>query len=128
MRTIAKLDEEDINPLNKEGTIIKKLKQYTIITQQTLIKTIQKIRTYNGLSNIELNKYYKKIKYNQTNELRKEKKSIYLPDMDDVMKSINDLFYTDTRTFIFNKLLITYAFRNKDLQLQIIDNKKRYRT
>jgi len=26
MRTIAKL-EEDINPLNKEGTIIKKLKQ-----------------------------------------------------------------------------------------------------
>ena len=44
------------------------------------------------------------------------------------MKSINDLFYTDTRTFIFNKLLITYAFRNKDLQLQIIDNKKRYRT
>jgi len=27
MRTIAKLEEEDINPLNKEGTIIKKLKQ-----------------------------------------------------------------------------------------------------
>ena len=124
MRTIAKLEEEDINPLNKEGTIIKKLKQYTIITQQTLIKTIQKIRTYNGLSNIELNKYYKKIKDNYTNELRKEKKSIDLPDMDDVMKSINDLFYTDTRAFIINILLITYAFRNKDLQLQIIDNKK----
>lgn len=50
-----------MNPLNKEGTIIKKLKQYTIITQQTLIKTIQKIRTYNGLSNIELNKYYKRL-------------------------------------------------------------------
>ena len=55
MRTIAKFEEEDMNPLNKEGTIIKKLKQYTIITQQTLIKTIQKIRTYNGLSNTELN-------------------------------------------------------------------------
>ena len=53
MRTIAKLEQEDINPLNKEGTIIKKLKQFTIIKQQTLIKTIQKIRTYNGLSNTE---------------------------------------------------------------------------
>ena len=61
MRTIAKFEEEDMNTLNKEGTIIKKLKQYTIITQQTLIKTIQKIRTYNGLSNIELNKYYKRL-------------------------------------------------------------------
>ena len=61
MRTIAKFEEEDMNTLNKEGTIIKKLKQYTIITQQTLIKTIQKIRTYNGLSNIELNEYYKRL-------------------------------------------------------------------
>ena len=47
-----------------------------------------------------------------------------MPDIDDVKKSINELFYTDTKAFIINKLLITYAFRNKDLQLQIIDNKK----
>ena len=42
-KTRAKLEEGDINPLNKEGTIIRKLKQYTLITQQTLIKTILKI-------------------------------------------------------------------------------------
>ena len=86
MRTIAKLEEEEINPFNKEGTIITKLKQYTIITQQTLIKTILKIRVYNDLSNTELNKYYKKIKDKYTNELRKEKKSIDLPDINDVKK------------------------------------------
>ena len=34
------------------------------------------------------------------------------------------MFYTDTKAFIINKLLITYAFRNQDLQLQIIDDKK----
>ena len=34
------------------------------------------------------------------------------------------MFYTDTKAFIINKLLILYAFRNQDLQLQIIDNKK----
>ena len=73
LNTIKKLEQEDINPLSKEPTIIKKLKQYSIITQQTLIKTIQKIRTYNGLSNIELNKYYKNISDNYINELRKEK-------------------------------------------------------
>ena len=51
LNTITKLEQDEINPLNKEGTIIKKLKHYTIITQQTLIKTILKIRTYNELSN-----------------------------------------------------------------------------
>ena len=123
LKTITKLEQEDINPLNKEGTIIKKLKQYTIITQQTLIKTMQMIRTYNELSNTELNKYYKKISDKYTDDLRKKKKSIELPDIDDVIKSIDDLFYTDTRAFIINKLLTTYAFRNQDLKLQIIDNK-----
>ena len=86
LNTIKKLEEYEINPLNKEGTIIKKLKQYTIITQQTLIKTIQKIRTYNELSNTDLNIYYKKISDKYINELRKEKHSVDLPDMDDVMK------------------------------------------
>ena len=124
LNTIKKLEQYEINPLNKEPTIIKKLKQYRIITQQTLIKTIQKIRTYNELSNTELNKYYKKISDKYTDDLRKEKKSIELPDIDDVIKSIDDLFYTDTRAFIINKLLFSYAFRNQDLQLQIIDNKK----
>ena len=83
-----------------------------------------KIRTYNELSNTELNKCYKKITDKYTNDLRKEKQSIDLPDIDDVMKSINDLFYTDTRALIINKLLITYAFRNQELKLKIIDNKK----
>ena len=124
MRTIAKLEQEDINPLNKEPTIIKKLKQFTIITQQTFIKTIQKIRTYNELSNTDLNIYYKKISDKYINDLRKEKQSVDLPDINDVMESIDDLFYTDTRLFIINKLLFTYAFRNQDLQLQVIDNKK----
>ena len=124
LNTIKKLEEYEINPLNKEGTIIKKLKQHTIITQQTLIKTIQKIRTYNELSNTELNKYYKQISDKYIDDLRNKKKSIELPDIDDVIKIIDDLYYTDTRAFIINKLLFTYAFRNQDLKLQIIDNKK----
>ena len=66
---------------------------------------------------------YKKITNKYTDELRKEKQSVDLPDTDDVMKSIDDLFYTDTKAFIINKLLITYALRNQDLKLQIIDNK-----
>ena len=86
LNTIKKLEEEEINPLNKEQTIIKKLKHYTTITQQTLIKTILKIRIYNELSNIELNKYHKKITDKYTDELRKEKKSIELPNIDDVIK------------------------------------------
>ena len=53
-----------------------------------LIKTILKIRTYNELSNIELNKYHKKITDKYTDDLRKEKKSIELPNIDDVIKSI----------------------------------------
>ena len=73
LNTITRLEEYEINPLNKEGTIIKKLKQHTIIKQQTLIKTIQKIRTYNELSNIELNKYYKKISDKYTDDLRKKR-------------------------------------------------------
>ena len=76
------------------------------------------------MSKTELNKYYKKISDKYTNESRKEKKSIELPDIDDVIKSIDDLFYTDTRAFIINKLLFSYAFRNQDLNLQIIDDKK----
>ena len=91
MRTIAKLEEYEINPFNKEGPIRKKLKQHTLITQQTFIKTIQKIRTYNELSNTDLNTYYKKITDKYTNELRKEKKSIELPNIDDVITSIDEL-------------------------------------
>ena len=34
------------------------------------------------------------------------------------------MFYTDTKAFIINKLLITYALRNQDLKLQVIDNKR----
>ena len=64
LNIITRLEEYEINPLNKEPTIIKKLKQFTIIKQQTLIKTIQKIRTYNGLINTDLNTYYKKISDN----------------------------------------------------------------
>ena len=45
LRTIAKLEEDNINPLSQESTIITRLKQYTLITKQTLIKTIIKIRT-----------------------------------------------------------------------------------
>ena len=67
LRSISKLEQDEINPLNKEGTIIKKLKQHTLITQQTLIKTILKIRVYNELSNTDLNTYYKKITDKYTN-------------------------------------------------------------
>ena len=56
LNTIKKLEQDEINPLNKEQTIINKLKQHTIIKQKTLLKTILKIRTYNGLNNTELNK------------------------------------------------------------------------
>ena len=124
LKTITKIEEYEINPLNKEQTIIKKLKQFTIISQQTFIKTILKIRTYNDLSNTELNIYYKKISDKYIDDLRNKKKSIELPDIDDVIKRIDELYYIDTRAFIINKLLFTYAFRNQDLKLQIIDNKK----
>ena len=86
LKTIEQLEEDNWNPLNKENTIITKLKQYTLIRQQTLIKTILKIRTYNGLSNIELNKCYKKLSDKYVNDLRKEKKSMDFPDIDDVKK------------------------------------------
>ena len=122
LKSIEQLEEDNVNPLNKENTIITKLEQYTLIRQQTLIKKILKIRTYNDLSNTELKKYYKKITDKYTNELRKEKQSLDLPDINDVIKSMNELFYTDTKAFIINMLLITYAFRNQDLQLQIIDD------
>ena len=42
LSTIKKLEQDEINPLNKEQTIIKKLKQCTIITQQTLIKLFKR--------------------------------------------------------------------------------------
>ena len=40
LKSIVQLEEGNINPLNKEDTILTKLKQYTPIRQQTLIKTI----------------------------------------------------------------------------------------
>tara|TARA_R110001606_G_C15346875_1_gene647172 strand:+ start:397 stop:1170 length:774 start_codon:yes stop_codon:yes gene_type:complete len=123
LNTINKLDQYKINPLTKEETIITKLKQQTPITQQTLTKTILKIRSYNGLDNTLLNKYNKKIKDIYTYQLRMDKKSIDLPDINDVKKKIDELYYIDTKAFIINKLLITYAFRNRDLKLQVINNK-----
>ena len=60
LKSIKQLDEENANPLNKENITITKLKQYTLIIQQTLIKTISKIRTYKSLGNVKLNIYLKR--------------------------------------------------------------------
>ena len=35
LKSIEQLEEDNVNPLNKENTIITKLKQYKLIRQQT---------------------------------------------------------------------------------------------
>ena len=38
LKSMEQLEEDNVNPLNKGNTIITKLKQYTLIREQTLIK------------------------------------------------------------------------------------------